>query len=83
MTVEKYCKMILGFNDDEARKVAAEKVPGARSGEKVEIAKLSVLLFSEDARNFIGQRISADGGTTSPMSFISCFGDESILICIS
>jgi hypothetical protein len=34
VTVENYYKMIPGFNDQEARKVAHEKVPLGRSGEK-------------------------------------------------
>ena len=67
VTVEKYYKRIFGFSDADACEVAAEKVPGARSGEKVEIVKLAVLLCSEDVGNFIGQMIIADGGTTSRM----------------
>lgn len=77
VTVENYYKTIPGFNDEDARKVAAEKVPAARSGEKVEIAKLAAFLCSADAGYIIGQTIIADGGTTSLMSLISDFRNES------
>src|SRR5215475_6566319 len=42
VTVQNYYKTIPGFNDADAAKVAAEKVPLGRSGQKVEIAKLAV-----------------------------------------
>ena len=73
VTVENYYKVIPGFNEQDARKDAAEKVPLGRSGEKSEIAKLAVFLCSEDAAFIIGQTIVADGGTTSLMSLISDF----------
>lgn len=77
VTVENYYKAIPGFNDAEARKMAAEKVPVGRSGEKGEIAKLAVFLCSDDAGFIIGQTIVADGGTSSLMSLISDFRHES------
>ncbi len=77
VTVENYYKTIPGFNDEEARKLAYEKVPVARSGEKVEIAKLAVFLCSEAAGYIIGQTIIADGGTTALMSLISDFRNPS------
>ena len=73
VTVENYSKALPGFNEEDARKVAAEKIPLGRSGEKSEIAKLAVFLCSEDAGYIIGQTIVADGGTTSLMSLISDF----------
>jgi NAD(P)-dependent dehydrogenase (short-subunit alcohol dehydrogenase family) len=77
VTVENYYKSIPGFNDNDARKAAAEKVPCGRSGEKLEIAKLAVFLCSDDASFIIGQTIVADGGTTALMSLISDFRNPS------
>lgn len=77
VTVENYSKAIPGFNEEEARKVAYEKVPVGRSGEKVEIAKLAVFLCSDAAGYIIGQTIIADGGTTALMSLISDFRNPS------
>ena len=73
VTVENYYKALPGFNEVDAAKVAAEKIPLGRSGLKAEIAKLAVFLCSEDAAYIIGQTIVADGGTTSLMSLISDF----------
>ena len=77
VTVENYSKAIPGFNDEDADKVAYEKVPVGRSGEKVDIAKLAVFLCSEAAGYIIGQTIIADGGTTALMSLISDFRNPS------
>src|SRR5208282_1574138 len=62
ITVENYYKAMPGFSDEDARKVAAEKIPCGRSGERVEIAKLAIFLCSEDAAFIIGQTMVADGG---------------------
>ena len=77
VTVENYYKALPGFNETDAAKVAAEKVPLGRSGLKVEIAKLAVFLCSDDAAYIVGQTIVADGGTTSLMSLISDFRNPS------
>jgi NAD(P)-dependent dehydrogenase (short-subunit alcohol dehydrogenase family) len=77
VTVENYYKALPGFNENDAAKVAAEKVPLGRSGLKIEIAKLVVFLCSEDAAFIIGQTIVADGGTTALMSLISDFRNPS------
>ena len=77
VTVENYSQAIPDFNETDARKVAYEKVPVGRSGEKVEIAKLAVFLCSEAAGYIIGQTIIADGGTTALMSLISDFRNPS------
>jgi NAD(P)-dependent dehydrogenase (short-subunit alcohol dehydrogenase family) len=77
VTVANYYKTIPNFNEEDARKVAFEKVPLGRSGETSEIAKLAVFLCSEDAGYIIGQTIVADGGTSSLMSLISDFRNES------
>jgi NAD(P)-dependent dehydrogenase (short-subunit alcohol dehydrogenase family) len=77
VTVENYYKALPGFNEADAAKVAGEKIPLGRSGLKVEIAKLAVFLCSEDAGYIVGQTIVADGGTTSLMSLISDFRNQS------
>jgi NAD(P)-dependent dehydrogenase (short-subunit alcohol dehydrogenase family) len=77
VTVENYYKALPGFNETDAAKVAAEKIPLGRSGLKVEIARLAVFLCSDDAGYIIGQTIVADGGTTSLMSLISDFRNQS------
>jgi NAD(P)-dependent dehydrogenase (short-subunit alcohol dehydrogenase family) len=77
VTVENYYKNIPGFNDEDAAKSAADKVPLGRSGTKVEIARLAVFLCSDECGYIIGQTIVADGGTTSLMSLISDFRGRS------
>ena len=77
VTVENYYKAIPGFNEEDARKSAADKVPLGRSGDKVEIARLAAFLCSDDAAFIIGQTIVADGGTTALMSLISDFRSKS------
>lgn len=77
VTVENYYKALPGFNEAAAAQDAAAKVPLGRSGLKVEIAKLAVFLCSEDAGYIVGQTIVADGGTTSLMSLISDFRNQS------
>jgi len=77
VTVENYFKAVPGFNLEEARKTAAEKVPVARYGNPIDIAKIAVFLSSEEAGFIIGQTIVADGGTTAMMSLISDFRHES------
>jgi NAD(P)-dependent dehydrogenase (short-subunit alcohol dehydrogenase family) len=77
VTVENYYKALPGFNEADAARGAADKVPLGRSGLKVEIAKLAVFLCSADAAYIIGQTIVADGGTTALMSLISDFRNPS------
>jgi glucose 1-dehydrogenase len=77
VTVENYYKALPGFNEEDARNDAAEKVPLGRSGTKLEIAKLAAFLCSDDAAFIIGQTVVADGGTTALMSLISDFRNPS------
>ena len=77
VTVENYYNVLPGFNEEDAKKDAAEKVPLGRSGVPLDIARLVAFLCSEDAGYVIGQTIVADGGTTSLMSLISDFRNES------
>ena len=77
VTVENYYKAIPDFNEEQAIKDAAEKVPLGKSGSKDNIADLVIFLCSDKAEYIIGQTIVADGGTTTLMSLISDFRHES------
>ena len=78
VTVDNYYNVFQGFNVEDAKKAAYNAVPCARYGNPIDIAKIAVFLCSEDASFIIGQTIVADGGTTSLMSLISDFRNESI-----
>jgi len=77
VTVENYYNVLPGFNEEDAKRDAAAKVPLGRSGVPLDIAKLAAFLCSDDAGYIVGQTIVADGGTTSLMSLISDFRNES------
>jgi NAD(P)-dependent dehydrogenase (short-subunit alcohol dehydrogenase family) len=77
VTVDNYYNVLPGFNEEDAKKDAAAKVPLGRSGVPLDIAKLAAFLCSDDAGYIVGQTIVADGGTTSLMSLISDFRHES------
>jgi NAD(P)-dependent dehydrogenase (short-subunit alcohol dehydrogenase family) len=77
VTVENYHKAIPGFNEDEASEAAKNAIPLGRYGVPCDIARLAVFLCSDDAGYIVGQTIVADGGTTSLMSLISDFRNES------
>lgn len=77
VTVENYYKAIPGFNEQDAKETARKKVPVARYGTPLDIARLAVFLCSEDAAYIVGQTLVIDGGTTSLMSLLSDFRTES------
>ena len=77
VTVDNYTKALPGFNVEDAKKDAYEKVPAARYGNPIDVAKLAVFLCSEEASFIIGQTVIIDGGTTALMSLISDFRNES------
>lgn len=77
VTVENYYNVLPGFNLEDARKDAWNNVPVGRYGLPLDIARIAVFLCSEEAGYIIGQTIVADGGTTSLMSLISDFRNES------
>jgi NAD(P)-dependent dehydrogenase (short-subunit alcohol dehydrogenase family) len=54
VTVESYYTALPGFNEEDARKVAAEKVPLGRSVDKLEIAQLAVFLCSNESGYIVG-----------------------------
>jgi NAD(P)-dependent dehydrogenase (short-subunit alcohol dehydrogenase family) len=76
VVVENYNK-VEGFSAEIARDTAWEKIPAARYGLPIDVAKLAVFLSSDDSSFIIGQTIVADGGTTALMSLISDFRTES------
>jgi NAD(P)-dependent dehydrogenase (short-subunit alcohol dehydrogenase family) len=75
--VENYKKVLAGYGPTTAADWAKNAIPVGRPGTPLEIAKLAVFLCSDDAAFIIGQTIVADGGTTSLMSLISDFRNES------
>ena len=77
VTVENYFKSLPGFNLEDAKKAAYDKVPVTRYGLPIDIAKLAVFLCSDDAGYIVGQTIVADGGTTTLMSLMTDFRSES------
>jgi 3-oxoacyl-[acyl-carrier protein] reductase len=77
ITVENYTKALPGFNLEDAKKTAYEKVPAGRYGNPIDVARLAVFLCSDEASFIIGQTIVIDGGTTALMSLISDFRTES------
>ena len=77
VTVDNYKKVLPGFNLEAAKKDAYERVPAARYGNPIDVAKLAVFLCSEEASFIIGQTVVIDGGTTALMSLMSDFRTES------
>jgi NAD(P)-dependent dehydrogenase (short-subunit alcohol dehydrogenase family) len=73
ITTESYFKLIPGFTEEGAKKVAENAVPAARYGLPIDVAKLATFLSGDDAGFLVGQTIVLDGGTVSLMSLISDF----------
>ena len=77
ITVENYAKAIPGFDLQKAAEEARRKVPVARYGVPLDVARLATYLCSEDAGFITGQTFVVEGGTTALMSLISDFKTES------
>jgi NAD(P)-dependent dehydrogenase (short-subunit alcohol dehydrogenase family) len=77
INVEGHATAIPGFNLKQAAEDAQNKVPAARYGVPLDVAKLAAFLCSDDAGFIAGQTFVVDGGTTSLMSLISDFRTES------
>lgn len=77
ITVENYFKCIPGFTEEMAAEAGYERIPVARCGEPLDIARLAAFLCSDDASYIVGQTLVADGGTTALMSLVSDFRKES------
>ncbi len=77
INVEGHATAIPGFNLKQAMEDAQNKVPVARYGVPLDVARLAAFLCSDDAAFITGQTLVVDGGTTSLMSLISDFRTES------
>jgi NAD(P)-dependent dehydrogenase (short-subunit alcohol dehydrogenase family) len=75
--VENYSKVLDGYDPAAGLEWAKNAIPVGRPGKTVEIGQLAAFLCSDEAGFIIGQTIIADGGTTSLMSLISDFRNES------
>jgi NAD(P)-dependent dehydrogenase (short-subunit alcohol dehydrogenase family) len=79
--VEGHKKIFPGYTEAGALEDAKNKIPLGRPGFPNDIAKLVTFLCSDEAAFIVGQTIVADGGTTSLMSLISDFRNESSARC--
>ena len=75
--VENYAQADAGYNEEAAKKWAANAIPLGRYGYPVEVARLAVYLCSEVSSFIVGQTITIDGGTTAMMSLVTDFRNES------
>lgn len=75
--VENYYKVSPTYSPEAGARWAHDAIPAGRVGTPLEIAKLAAFLCSDEAGFIVGQTIVADGGTTSLMSLISDFRNES------
>ena len=75
--VENYAKVMGGYDPVATAEWAKNAIPVGHVGTALDIANLAIFLCSDDARFIVGQTIVADGGTTSLMSLISDFRNES------
>jgi NAD(P)-dependent dehydrogenase (short-subunit alcohol dehydrogenase family) len=75
--VENYAKVMGGFDPVATAEWAKNAIPVGRVGKAVEIGKVAAFLCCDDAGFIIGQTVVVDGGTTSLMSLISDFRNES------
>lgn len=75
--VENYKKVLAGYDAAAQAEWASNAIPVGHHGTPLDISRLAVFLCSEDADFIVGQTIVVDGGTTSLMSLISDFRNES------
>ena len=75
--VENHAKAIPDFDVESSARQARDKVPLAQYGVPLDVARMAAYLCSEDARFITGQTLVIDGGTTTLMSLISDFRNES------
>ena len=75
--VENHATAIPGFDVEKSREQAQTAVPMARYGLPLDVARMAAYLCSEDAGFITGQTFVVDGGTTTLMSLISDFRNES------
>lgn len=77
ISVENHFRAIPGLTETGAKQAAYNTVPAARYGVPLDVAMLAAFLCSEDSSFMVGQTVVLDGGTTSLMSLISNFREES------
>jgi len=77
IAVEGHATAIPGYDLKQAAADARERVPVARYGVPLDVAKLAAFLCSEDAGFIAGQTFVVDGGTSALMSLMSDFRNES------
>ena len=77
ISVEGIYDAIAGYEDSEAQKMAFEKVPAARYGLPIDVARLVAFVCSDAASYMVGQTLVLDGGTTALMSLLPDFRTES------
>jgi len=75
--VENHAVAIAGFDVEKSRQQAETAVPMARYGLPLDVARMAAYLCSEEAGFITGQTFVVDGGTTTLMSLISDFRNES------
>jgi NAD(P)-dependent dehydrogenase (short-subunit alcohol dehydrogenase family) len=75
--VENYAKVMGGFDPVATAEWAKNAIPVGHTGTPLDIGRLAVFLCTDDAEFIVGQTIVVDGGTTSLMSLISDFRNES------
>jgi len=75
--VDNHAAAIADFDVQRLAEEARNKVPMARYGVPLDVAKMAAYLCSEDAGFITGQTFVVDGGTTTLMSLISDFRSES------
>jgi NAD(P)-dependent dehydrogenase (short-subunit alcohol dehydrogenase family) len=75
--VENHATAIAGLDIEKSRRQAQTAVPMARYGLPLDVARMAAYLCSEDASFITGQTFVVDGGTTTLMSLISDFRNES------
>lgn len=73
VTVENYANAIPGYDPEQEKRDAARRIPVARQGIPLDIARLVAFLCSDDASFIVGETIVADGGTVALSSLTTDF----------
>ena len=76
IAVEGYHDAIVGYEESEAKKTAFQKIPAARYGLPVDVARLVAFVCSDAASYMVGQTLVLDGGTIALMSLMPDFRTE-------
>lgn len=79
VAVENHAKAFADYSDEELKKVAFDRVPAGFYGLPADVGRLAVFLCSDEARYIVGQTFVCDGGSSSLMSLVPDFRNESKL----